>query len=171
MGGFNVAEIVIRPLQRTDADSLAQMWEQLISFHQNLDPDLPGPARNGALRYAQRLVERIDDSETLTLVAEDDGQVVGFVLGMVVDFAPDVFSQERSGFLADIFVDEAHRRHGVGRQLVKALTDWFSNEHHLTHYEWHVAAQNPDGRAFWQALGGRDVLVRMRADLQEDNNG
>ncbi|MBC7814370.1 MAG: GNAT family N-acetyltransferase [Burkholderiales bacterium] len=166
----------IRPLVRDDVDALAALWGQLIIYHQALDPSLPGPARNGARRYAQRLIERIDDRETLTLVADIDGEVVGFALGMVVDLAPDVFAQEKSGFLADIFVNEDHRRHGIGRALVEALERWFNDEHELQHYEWHVAAQNPEARAFWQSIGGRDVMVRMRVDLsdapqRQSNNG
>ena len=31
--------------------------------------------------------------------------------------------------------------------------------------EWYVAKDNPSARAFWQTLKGRDVMVRMRADL------
>jgi GNAT superfamily N-acetyltransferase len=93
------------------------------------------------------------------------------VLGVVVDLAPELFAQEPSGFLADIYVDADHRRGGVGTALVNGLTDWF-RQRNVRFFEWHAAAQNPDGIAFWRALGGRDVMVRMRADIPSvnDNN-
>jgi GNAT superfamily N-acetyltransferase len=91
---------------------------------------------------------------------------------MVVDLAPDMFVHEASGFLADIYVDATVRRNGIGRMLVTALIDWFRDKG-LRYFEWHAAVQNPDGIAFWRALGGREVMLRMRADVNplEVKNG
>lgn len=167
MGGFDVDDPVIRSAKRSDEAALARLWSGLITYHKKLDKDLPNAARNGDKRYAARLVDRLHDPEACVLVAEVDGEVIGFVLGMVVNLVPDVFAQERCGFLADIYVDEAHRRHGVGRALVRAVENWFQQTHNLSYYEWHVAAQNTAGRAFWQSMNGRDIMVRMRARLED----
>lgn len=142
------------------------MWERLVAYHRQLDGDLPSATLDGAQRYARSLTERIHDSHTCTYVAEANGQLIGYVLGVVVDYPPEMFQQEPSGFLADIYVDEAHRRSGVGKALVDALAEWF-RAHDLSYFEWHVAARNQEAVAFWRAMGGRDVLIRMRADLTE----
>lgn len=147
-----------------DADSVARMWEQLVSYHRLLDTDLPPATPDGAQRYAKSLSERVDDSHTCTYVAETDGKLIGYVLGVVVDFPPEMFEQVPSGFLADIYVEEAYRRFGVGRALVNALAEWF-HERGLHYFEWHVAAKNREGIEFWKSLGGREVMLRMRADL------
>ncbi len=137
-----------------------------MSYHRALDNDLPPSTAEGAKIYAQSLAERVNDSHTCTYIAEvPDGPVIGYVLGVVVDLAPEMFEQEPSGFLADIFVEEDYRHAGVGRALVEALSDWFSRRD-LRYFEWHVAARNADGLRFWQALGGRDVMVRMRAEVK-----
>jgi hypothetical protein len=31
--------------------------------------------------------------------------------------------------------------------------------------EWYVAARNEAARQFWLAVGGRDVMIRMRLEL------
>jgi len=159
-----VAEIVVRLVRVDDAEVIARMWEALVSYHRELDPDLPPAAPNGARRYARRIVDRLADPFTRALIAEIDGQPVGYILGVVADFTPEIFDQEPSGFLADIYVDEQHRRSGVGKALVDQLAAWFVSRG-LAYFEWHVAARNPAGVAFWQAVGGRSVMIRMRADL------
>lgn len=155
---------VIRPARPADIDTIAHLWEELVAFHRALDVELPPAAPNGALRYARRLIDHLDDPSAHVLVAEVDGQVVGYTIGVVVDLAPEMFQQEASGFLADIFVAERYRRHGLGKALVNALSDWF-RARGLRYFEWHAAARNPAGIAFWESLGGRPVMLRMRADL------
>jgi ribosomal protein S18 acetylase RimI-like enzyme len=152
-----------------DADALAEMWQELVAYHQSLSEDLPGAARGGEHRYTRRIVERLDDPYTRALVAEIDGQVVGFVLGMIVDLMPDIFAQEPAGFLADIYVEPAYRRLGAGRALVQALKDWF-HERGIKSFDWHVATHNQAGLSFWRSVGGRDVMLRMRADVGENNH-
>ncbi len=164
-----MAEIVVRPVNNGDADALGQMWLDLVAYHQNLSDDLPAAARGGQHRYVRRILDRRDDPYTCALVAELNGEVVGFVLGMVVDLVPDIFEQPPAGFLADIYVEPAVRRHGVGRRLVSTLTDWFRTCG-IKSFDWHVASDNPEGLAFWHSVGGRDVMVRMRADVEAIND-
>ena len=166
MARFTVDEIVIRAANAADADSVGVMWRELVDYHQALDHDLPTAATNGARLYAQLLTQRLDDPYTRAFVAENQGRLVGFVLGMIVDLVPDVFAQEPCGFLADIYVDPAYRRRGIGRKLVKALLEWFK-ERGVPYFDWHVATLNTEGLAFWRALGGRELMVRMRADVED----
>lgn len=142
------------------------MWEDLVAYHRTLGPDLPKVALDGARKYARLLTQRLNDPYTRAFVAEDDGRHVGFVLGMIVDLVPDIFAEEPCGFLADIYVDSAYRRRGIGRKLVKALVDWFK-ERGAPYFDWQVASLNKEGQAFWRALGGRDLMVRMRADVED----
>jgi len=162
-----VDKVTIRPATPADAPVIARFWESLVAFHQALDSDLPIAAPNGAGRYTKHLLQYLDDPQTRALVAEADGRVVGYVLGMIVDLLPDVFAQEPGGFLADIYVDSAYRRRGIGGALVAALQAWF-HEQGVTHFDWHVAAHNPDALAFWHSIGGREVMIRMRATLGEN---
>ncbi|MCC6801472.1 MAG: GNAT family N-acetyltransferase [Anaerolineae bacterium] len=157
-------QVIIRKAQPEDIDTVARLWESLVAYHGRLDPDLPPAAPQGSRRYARRLLDRIDDPMSRVLVTEVDGKVVGYVLGVIVDLAPEMFDQEPSGFLADLYVEEAYRRSGLGRGLVIELASWF-REKGVRYFEWHVAARNAESVAFWRSLGGRDVMLRMRADL------
>lgn len=156
---------MIRPATSQDAAAIARLWEALVAYHQTLDEGLPAAAPDGGTLYARRLTDRLDDTHTRVLVAEEAGEVVGYVLGVIVDVVPEMFTQAYSGFLADIYVDEAYRGKGIGRALVESLAQWFT-ERDVRYYEWYVAAHNATGRAFWNAIGGREMMIRMRQDLK-----
>jgi ribosomal protein S18 acetylase RimI-like enzyme len=158
---------MIRLAKREDADAIARMWENLVRYHRLIDEALPDFAPDGGRLYAQRLTDRLQDTHTRVLVAEEEGKVVGYVLGVIVDLVPEMFSQEDGGFLADIYVEEAYRGRGIGRSLVEALSVWFK-ERGVSYFEWYVASHNRDGRAFWNALGGRDIMIRMRTTFSDE---
>jgi len=154
--------------RQDDIDAVAHLWQGLVAYHHALDDALPPAVPQGARRYARRLTDRLDDPMARVFVAELEGEIVGYVLGVVVDLAPEMFAQQPNGFLADIFVAAEHRRCGIGRALVEALTAWF-REQGLHHFEWHVAARNEGSLAFWRSLGGRELMVRMRANLDGES--
>ncbi|MBL8162752.1 MAG: GNAT family N-acetyltransferase [Anaerolineae bacterium] len=164
-----MAETVIRPANTDDGDAIGELWLALVAYHQALDPALPGAASGGQHRYVRRLLDRLEDRHTCVLVAELDGRVVGYALAMVADLMPDIFDQQASGFLADIYVEPDVRRLGIGRALIESLKAWF-RERGVRHFDWHVAAQNHEGIAFWRAIGGQDVMLRMRAQIGEKHD-
>src|SRR5690554_6059582 len=100
---------MIRPAVASDAVVIGKLWEQLLAYHQELDDDMPRASLHGGEIYARNIRDRIEDSHTRVYVAEVDGQVVGYALGLVVDRVPEMFEPEAGGFLADIFVEEAYR--------------------------------------------------------------
>ncbi|MDX2136507.1 MAG: GNAT family N-acetyltransferase [Chloroflexota bacterium] len=158
--------LVIRRAVAEDIETIGQLWEQLVEHHTHLDTRLPESVPNGGRRYARRLYDTLRDDYARLLVAVVNDKVIGYVLGMIVDLAPDMFEQETSGFLADIFVTPEQRRTGAGRALVQELARWF-RERGVQYYEWHVAARNADALAFWESIGGDAIMVRMRASVNE----
>lgn len=155
---------MIRRVEARDEQAIAQLWQALTDYHVALDPRLPGATPGAADRYAQRLIERRNDPFTRAFVAETGGQVIGYVLGAVVNLHPDLFEHVDVGFIADIFVDPACRRQGIARRLVHTINAWFAQQN-VTHTEWQVAAANPDGIRFWESVGGSAIMNRMRMDV------
>lgn len=155
----------IRLATEEDVPAIGQMWEKLAQYHNMLDSALPPAARGGGKVYARRLISRLSDSQTRLIVAEENGVLIGYVLAVIVDVIPDMFVQENSGFLADIYVDEAYRQQGIGRTLVETVKLWL-RENDIHSFEWHVAEHNVVGQRFWESVGGRRVMVRMRAETE-----
>ncbi|HUN05596.1 MAG TPA: GNAT family N-acetyltransferase [Aggregatilineales bacterium] len=151
-------------MKPTDAPAIVELWSALVAYHRELTTDLPAAAVNGAARYAKRLIQRLDDPFTHILVAEDEDRVIGFALGTIVDLLPDIFNVEPGGYLADIFIDPAYRHQGLGRELIEQMINWF-REQQVHYIELSVAVQNKQAIAFWKAVGGREVMLRMRIDV------
>ncbi|MEL6404014.1 MAG: GNAT family N-acetyltransferase [Chloroflexota bacterium] len=157
--------MIVRPAKREDADAISELWFALVSYHRNLSNLMPIPADDGKARYASRIRWSVDDDHVQTFVAEKDGELIGYVYGTVVDLLPEMFKDEKSGIVGDIFVADAHRSNGVGTALMEVMKDWFRLRG-VSHYEWYVAARNEAGIRFWEkTMGGQKVMIRMRADV------
>lgn len=156
--------MIIRLFEVDDADAIAKLWEELVLYHHQLDPAMPKAVIGGSEQYVQRILQQYHHPHQRVWVAEDNAQVVGYILVLIIDLMPEMFEQERAGFIADIMVRPAWRHQGIGRKLVEAARQWF-REQEVSHFEWTVASNNPSAIAFWHAVGGRDVMIRMRAEV------
>lgn len=160
---------VIRLVKPKDRAAVARLWQALTDYHVALDPRMPASTEGAADRYASRLIERRDDPYTRAFVAEVDGQVVGYILGAVLDLHPDLFQHADAGFIADVFVDPAHRQQGLARRLVETMNQWFA-EQGVRYSELQVAAANESGIRFWESMNGRSMTIRMRIDFDPAEN-
>jgi ribosomal protein S18 acetylase RimI-like enzyme len=154
--------ILIRPAQPDDLDALADLWIELGDFHTPLHPRfaLAEHARKGWKEFVSlRMVE----GDWQIFLAEVDGIVVGFISG-TVQFNPDIFQQTQFGHIMDIIVTAAHRRSGIGEQLVRAMFAWFQARG-ISVVDLNVAAANPAGQAFWRKLGFEDWLNRLTIQI------
>ena len=157
---------MIRLAEALDAERIGELWAEMVSYHAAMDPQIFRPAASGAELYARSILDRLSDADARVLVAELDGAVVGYVSGVIADITTEMFMPLRCGLLADIYLQAAFRRRGLGRQLVERLMLWFRSRG-LRHFEWHVSAGNHEALAFWKAIGGETTMLRMRAFIPE----
>ena len=156
----------IRQATNDDTEAIGRLWLELVRYHQPLDDAMPVPTEDGSHRYASRILDQILDQNSQVLVADDDAEIVGYVVGIITDMMPEMFEAETGGFLADIFVAESHRHAGIGDMLVEALVRWFRGRD-VQYIEWFVTDANISAMAFWQRVGGRSIMRRMRLDLND----
>ena len=157
---------MIRLAEAADAERIGDLWAEMVAYHAALDPRTFRPAERGAERYARAILDRLRDADARVLVAEMDNTVVGYVNGVIADITTEMFMPLRCGLLADIYMQTAYRRRGLGKQLVERLMIWFRSRG-VGHFEWQVSAGNREALAFWKALGGETTMLRMRAAIPE----
>ena len=123
---------MIRVMTIDDYDGVYALWKKIKGFGIRSIDD----SREGVERFLKR-------NPTTSVVAVEDGKVVGSIL---------CGHDGRRGCLYHVCVDEAYRRHGIGKDMVvyamKALQDEKINKVSLIAF-----TQNDIGNAFWKEIG------------------
>ena len=133
-------------------------------MHHDFDPQrFMAPTLRTETGYGSFLVSQLDDPNIVVLVAEREGEVLGYTYAGVE--GPDYMSlRGPAGVLYDIVVDPSYRRQGVGRILVDATLDALKTRGAprvvLSTAERNVAAQRLFDRA-----GFRRTMIEMTREL------
>lgn len=118
----------IRAFELGDYDAALALW----SAAEHLGPVPLDEVEKKLTRDAQ-----------LFLVAEDDGQLVGIVMGS---------TDGRRGWIFRLAVDPTRRTEGIGRALITELEGRFL-EIGITRVNLMVVRDNIEGTRFWERLG------------------
>jgi GNAT superfamily N-acetyltransferase len=126
-----MARIQIRPARPGDGDDLARGWIEMGTHYAALDPDAFGaPAADGLAAWFEELLRQPRGDDSVWLVAEVGGRVVGAVDAHLERPVADASRQilrdlARLRVSVDALgVEEAYRRQGVGTQLMRAVEAW-----------------------------------------------
>ena len=159
--------MTIRPATLADAPALGRLGAMLVRTHHDFDPKRFIAATDRTEQgYASFLATQLDEPKVVVLVAERDGEVVGYTYAGVE--GRDYMSlRGPAGMLYDIVVDPAHRGEGFGRMLLDAtlaaLEALGAPRAVLSTADRNVAAQRLFARA-----GFRRTMVEMTRELKGD---
>ncbi len=106
---MNHPDISIRPLRQTDVSAVMQL-------HRELGWNPAFKADGSSLR--QRLESLTEEDNTLLVVAELTGEVVGYIHGQVVTY---LLFAGREMLINEVFVMQSARGQGVGKALIGAI--------------------------------------------------
>jgi N-acetylglutamate synthase-like GNAT family acetyltransferase len=105
-------DVNIRPLTEKDFKDVAKIQEAILK-------------RSVSGRLENRMREYIKKDPNTCLVAEVEGNVVGFVIGDIKDWG---FGVEKSGWLEIIGIHPKYMGQGIGKELGKRLLDHFKSK-------------------------------------------
>lgn len=139
-----ITEVRIRPLDELDIDDIVaidekiggeyrpEVWETRVGYYLRRDPEGP-------------------------VVAELDGEVIGFMLGEVR--SGEFGLEEPTGWIEVLGVDPDHRGQAAGRLMAEALLDHFRQQG-VTRVRTLVDEDMEDLRKFFTALGFEPSSLR-----------
>ena len=155
---------VIRRAQRSDVDALGRLGALLLRTHYAFDPQrFIAPGDNPEAGYGWFLTSQLDDQDAAVLVAELEGEVIGYAYASL---EPHSWKElrEAAGFVHDIAVDERGRRVGVATALMEAAVDWLKSRGAPRVVLW-TAEQNDAAQRLFERLGFRRTMIEMTREL------
>jgi ribosomal protein S18 acetylase RimI-like enzyme len=116
--------------------------------------------------YASYLGTQLEESDVVVLVAEREGEVVGYTYAGVEGY--DYMSlRGPAGVLHDIVVDPGHRGHGIGRMLLDATLAALRASG-APRVVLSTAEQNEPAQRLFARAGFRRTMVEMTRELDGD---
>lgn len=150
--------MVIRKAAEKDRPMILRLMEQLIEEHRRLDAYYKPFAKYRGLK--DYIADAATDENKLLLVAENDGMIIGYFLG-IIEEAPFYSVENYIGVVADAAVDKKYRRRGALAALFKEALEWFRKKG-VNYIELSVDIRNAAAVAAWRRMGFAEYKYRMR---------
>ena len=149
----------VRPATAADVDAIVPMIAKTCAFHQAANPRkypfLPHPERG----YGNWLRRCAGDPSCVFLVGTHSGEVVAFLIATIEDEIP-IYRIKRYGFIQDLWVEEAYRRHGLAKELLAETVRRFADMQ-INQVRLDVLEHNEPARQLFASCGFRTSIVEM----------
>ncbi|WP_022822642.1 GNAT family N-acetyltransferase [Hymenobacter norwichensis] len=156
--------MTIREATIHDLDELYRLWCELMEMHQAYHPVF-GFHRTAKVELKRLLRDRLYESYTRLFVAEKPDGLAALLVA-TYQVGSKGMRLHRRGYIAETFVEETHRRQGVGGALFHAAKTWLTSRG-ADHLELQVAVANPAAAQFWAAQGFTITTQHMTLPLVE----
>jgi len=161
-----VDAVGIRAAKPADTAAIGRLGALLVRLHHDLDPQRFIAATSGTeSAYGSYLGSLLDNPDIVILVAERDGEVIGYTYAGV-EGTDYMALRGPAGALYDIVVDPAHRGQGIGRKLLDATIEALKARGAPR-----VVLSTAEGNAVAQRLfehaGFRRTMIEMTRELND----
>ena len=156
--------VTIRRAATTDMPAVGRLGALLVRLHHEFDTArFIAASPNTEKGYASYLGTQLEEPNVVVLVAERDGDVLGYTYAGVEGW--DYMAlRGPAGVLYDIVVDPAQRGQGVGRQLLDATLAVLA-ERGAPRVVLSTAEQNEPAQRLFAGAGFRRTMIEMTREL------
>jgi ribosomal protein S18 acetylase RimI-like enzyme len=158
------SDLLIRRAEPRDASALGELGISLMRTHYAFDDRrFLEPNTADAAGYAQFLSSQLDDDDSIVMLAEQRGRIVGYVYAAIEPLSWKDLRDE-CGYIHDLLVDDAARGRGAGEALLNTAIEWLQ-ERGMPRVVLGTAAQNENARRLFQRRGFRPTMIEMTMEL------
>lgn len=158
------ASPIIRPAGDADLPALGRLGGALFRVHYDFDSQrFLTPPDEPEAGYAWFLGTQMHEPDACVFVAEQDGEVVGYVYAGLEPMSWKEL-RDAAGFIHDVAVAEAYRAHGIGEALVQRASDWLRGHGAPRVLLW-TAQRNAAAQRLFLRLGFRPTMIEMTREL------
>lgn len=157
-------EISVRAAHVDDEMAIGRLGAMLVAEHHEFDRErFIAPVPLLPERYGQFLVSQISKPEMVVLVAEREGDVVGYVYAGM-EGNDYMALRGPAGLIYDLVVDPDHRRQGIGTALIDAALEAL-HERGAPRALLFTAEKNYPAQAMFDRAGFRRTMIEMTREL------
>jgi ribosomal protein S18 acetylase RimI-like enzyme len=156
--------VALRDAREDDLEAVDGLWEQLARHHEQLS-DVFSLGSDSKKKWSKYLREKFAEISTKLIVAEEEGEIVAFMLCLLEPNIP-VYRERKIGVISDVYVKQERRRKGLAKKMLDIAVEWFKKNKVKT-VRLNVAADNLEARAAWRMLGFEPLMIDKRLDLTE----
>ncbi len=149
----NNTVLQINDLSTSDYDAWLVLWQNYLRFYETTLP----------LSTTQQTWQNIlDDNVAIYgFGAWNDNKLIGITH---VVLHPNTWNTTQCCYLEDLYVDDAIRGQGVGRQLIEYVYN-FANKKSCNRVYWVTQENNTPARAIYDTLATQTDMVQYRKNL------
>lgn len=155
---------VIRRATPGDLAAVGRLGAALLRAHFEFDTDrFMGAGDDDESGYAWFLGTQLEAPDSLVLVADLDGVVVGYLYAGI---EPRSWKElrEEAGFVHDVLVEEDRRGAGLAQALIEEAVAW-CRERGVPRVILWTAARNTHAHRLFERLGFRSTMIEMTREL------
>lgn len=140
-----------------DLDFISEKQSLLSQHHLQFDKRYYEQSNNSNEEFKSYIKKRINDDNFNIIVAESDGNIIGYVMGWIAN-RPPIYKIRNVGYLSNIFVDDSKRNSGIGKNLFNEIEKWFRNKN-VEYVEIKSDARNIDTINKFRNYGFKDLSI------------
>lgn len=154
----------VRPATAEDVAALLELKLALQEHVERTNPRLLRLAADGPARLADEYRRAVSDPDSLIIVAEASGAVVGLAAGKIV--LREEMEPARTGHINGVWVTPEFRRRGVCRSMFAALMVFFEASQIDKLVLDYIVGDEPAERT-WKELGFEPILTIATTSRQD----
>ncbi|MDD5702169.1 MAG: GNAT family N-acetyltransferase [Dehalococcoidales bacterium] len=149
---------------KKDKKAVIDLIKELQDAEKTFDPRIPTGAEV-AVPYFAWMMKRCRKYSGKLFIAEDDGNVIGFisVLGRVKYTDPDDYPHEYA-LIEELVVRAPYRGRGLGRQLLSKAEEYVRGIGSLS-LQLEVTAANSQARRLYKSAGFQEAWIELEKKL------
>lgn len=145
-------------------DEVAELWEQLMKIHKELDALFFIDTESDKKSIKKRLKDVSTSEDSLLLVLIVGQKVKGFVTAYDNGIKYHNYNSKQLCEIGDIMIDKEFRSEGFGKLLIEGVKDW-AREKGVHGIELNVFAKNVSGMDFFKSVGLKERFEALYIDF------
>jgi GNAT superfamily N-acetyltransferase len=161
----NMDNLIIRYAEKEELESVNKIRKQVNEVHVIRRSDV---FREDGWQFIEPFIyKRFDEDNSNVIVADIDGEIVGFAVIQYIEKTESPFGKERKYLHIEEFgVDEKHRRKGIATAIINFVKE-DAKKHGFIRIELDMWEFNDGAMAFYESVGFNTFRRYMESYVEE----